>query len=145
MILYLDTSALVKLYVEEEGTEVVERAVAEARSVATSVLSSVEANSAFAQLARDGRLTAEAHRVVVASLANELSSYRLRTIEDWVLSLAGDLARRHTLGTLGALHLATAIFVPGGRPDDEEMTVEMLTFDKRLEAAARAEMSVYDV
>ena len=143
-ILYLDTTALVKLYVAEEGTEVVERAVEEARGVATSMLSYLEARSAFARLAREGHLSAEAHRIALTFLEQDLSGYHSQDTNDWVLSLAGDLAEKHGLGTLGALHLATALFVPVGGPGAEE-TVAMLTFDERLEAAAREEMLVYEV
>lgn len=144
MILYLDTTALVKLFVVEEGTEVVERAIQEARSVATSVLTYPEARSAFARLARRDRLSTEAHRIAVTFLQQDLAGYQLQNIEDWILSLAGNLAEKHGLGALGALHLATALFVPKGRPVAED-TVAILTFDERLEAAAREEMLVYEV
>ena len=40
MILYLDTSSLVKLYVEEPGSDVVRRLVAAATRVAVSILAS---------------------------------------------------------------------------------------------------------
>lgn len=144
MILYLDTTALIKLYVGEEGTEMVERAVAEARGVATSVLSYLEAQSAFARLAREGHLSAQAHRTALAFLQQDLGCYHSQDTEDWVLALAGDLAEKHGLGALGALHLATARYVPAGGPGAEE-TVMMLTFDESLEAAAREEMFVYEV
>ncbi len=143
-ILYLDTTALVKLYLAEEGTELVERAVEEARGVATSVLSHLEAKSAFARLAREGHLSTQAHRIAVTFLEQDLPGYHSQDNNDWVRSLAGDLAEKHGLGALGALHLATALFVPVGEPGVEE-TVAMLTFDERLEAAAREEMLVYEV
>ncbi len=144
MIIYLDTTALVKLYISEEGTEVVEQAIQEARSVATSVLTHLEAQSAFARLAREGHLSTQAHRIAVTFLQQDLNSDRLVDTEDWILSLAGNLAEKHGLGALCALHLATALFVPTGRPGAED-TVAMLTFDEHLEAAAREEMLVYEV
>ena len=49
MILYLDTSALVKLYAREVGSAEVKRAVARADLVATSLVAYVEARSAFAR------------------------------------------------------------------------------------------------
>jgi hypothetical protein len=49
LILYLDTSSLVKLYVEEDGSPEVERLAIEASLVCTSVIAYAEARSAFAQ------------------------------------------------------------------------------------------------
>ena len=54
MILYLDTSALVKLYVEEENSSTVEHMVSKARIVATHLIAYVEAQAAFARLQREG-------------------------------------------------------------------------------------------
>ncbi len=48
MILYLDTSALVKLYVSEEGSEIVRGAVESAGRVATSRIAYAEARAALA-------------------------------------------------------------------------------------------------
>ena len=57
MKLYLDTSALVKLYVEEEGSATVREAIARAETVATTVIAYVEACAAFARRRREGRLS----------------------------------------------------------------------------------------
>ena len=54
MILYLDTSALVKLYVEEDGSEEVSTAVRDASRVATSAVAYPEARATFARLEREG-------------------------------------------------------------------------------------------
>ena len=55
MILYLDTSALVKLYVEEEGSDEVKKACEQAQVVVTSRLAYAEARSAFARAWRERR------------------------------------------------------------------------------------------
>ena len=56
MTLYLDTSSLFKLYVEEAGSDDVRQDLAEADTAATSAVSYAEARSAFARLRRDGDL-----------------------------------------------------------------------------------------
>ena len=53
MILYLDTSSLVKLYVEEPGSPGVRAIVDEAEVVATSVVACAEAAAAFARRKRE--------------------------------------------------------------------------------------------
>ncbi len=50
MTVYLDTSSLVKLYVTEAGTDVVEQLVGDASVVATSVVAYAETRAALARL-----------------------------------------------------------------------------------------------
>ena len=59
MILYLDTSSLVKLYVDEDCSEIVREWVEEAEVVATSRVTYPEALSAFARRWNRGDLTDE--------------------------------------------------------------------------------------
>jgi uncharacterized protein len=49
LILYLDTSALVKLYVDEVGSNIVRQAVADSNHLTTSLLSYTETRSAFSR------------------------------------------------------------------------------------------------
>lgn len=60
MILYLDTSSLIKLYVDETGTLEVLDLVEQASLLCTSVVAYPEARSALARLHREGELTSEA-------------------------------------------------------------------------------------
>ncbi len=53
MTLYLDTSALVKLYILEAGSEDVLQWIADASSVCTSVVTFPEARSAFGRRLRE--------------------------------------------------------------------------------------------
>ena len=57
MILYLDTSALVKLYIEESGSQEVKKALEEARIVSTSRVAYVEARAGIAMKYREGELS----------------------------------------------------------------------------------------
>lgn len=57
MILYLDTSALIKAYVTEEGTAKVLAAIGRADAIASHLIAFVEANAAFSRLSREHVLT----------------------------------------------------------------------------------------
>lgn len=65
MILYLHTSALIKLYAEEPGRQEVEISVQEARMVAVSEIGRVEARSALARKEREGSFSSEEHDAAV--------------------------------------------------------------------------------
>ena len=54
MILYLDTSSLVKVYVDEPGYEETRKLIPQARSVATSLVTYVEMRSALGRKLRRG-------------------------------------------------------------------------------------------
>lgn len=156
MILYLDTSALVKLYVEEEGTETVQRAVDVAESVATSAVAYPEARSAFARLERDGHLTPEEHDATVAALDRDWPSYEVVDVTRGIAGVGGALAARHLLRGFDAVHLASAMVIKAAgdlayheaveRGDTETLSLEVLlmTYDNSLLAATRREGLAYE-
>jgi PIN domain nuclease of toxin-antitoxin system len=58
-IIYLDTSALLKRYIQETGSEEVRKLLEEADEIATGVITRVETASAIARLVRSQAITAE--------------------------------------------------------------------------------------
>jgi uncharacterized protein len=135
MILYLDTSSLVKLYISESGSAEVAALVDRAQIVCTSVVAFPEARSAFARLHREGALTRD-----------ELERVREHFAQDWRLFLkiaagphlcerAGDLAERHALRGFDAVHLASYLEARAG---GEGQLVRFSSFDARLDEAAEA-------
>ena len=133
MILYLDTSALVKLYIEESGSSAVAAVVEAATAVATARISYAEARAAFARHARAGGLGAELRRVV-SQLDEEWGQYSIVEVTDTVVRRAGTLAERHKLRAYDAVQLSAVLDLrlAGG-------AVEFLSFDSRLNQAARRE------
>jgi predicted nucleic acid-binding protein len=134
VILYLDTSALVKLYVQEAGSEVVARALQEAAAVATARISYAEARAAFARHARQRGLTASELRRVVRHLDEEWGQYAVVEITDGVVRRAAALAERHELRAYDAVQLAAALDLRIPKAD-----VVFSSFDDRLNRAARRE------
>ena len=78
MTLYLDTSSLVKLYVEEAGSDHVASMVAEAEVVVTSTVAYPESRAAFARLRRDGALSPRAFTAVKRSFERQWTAYLSR-------------------------------------------------------------------
>ncbi|MDI3279809.1 MAG: type II toxin-antitoxin system VapC family toxin [Bacillota bacterium] len=107
MICYLDTSALVKLYVQEQGSELVRALVNEALVVATSKVAFAEARAAFARVYREGGLSQEDYRSAVEAFQAEWEHYLRLEVSDELIHLAGDLAERHQLRGFDAIHLAS--------------------------------------
>ncbi len=133
MILYLDTSSLVKLYLDEVGSAVVREWVEEAEAVATSRVAYPEALSAFARRWNRGDLTDE-----------EMSLARESFAGDWPIFIhlplherrAGGLVVAHLLRGFDAVHLAAAQELAERFPAEE---IVFSTFDGPLLRAARSE------
>lgn len=134
MILYVDTSALVKLYVEEAGTTEVVARVRQATAVVTARVTYAEARAAFARHRREGALRATDLRRVVRELDAEWGSYGVVEVSDPVVRRAGALAERHALRGYDAVQLAAALDVRRAGGD-----VQFVAFDARLCRAARRE------
>jgi hypothetical protein len=69
--------------------------VEDAESVTTSAVAYPEARSAFARLERDGHLSPEEHRTIIADLDGEWPSYEVVDVTREVAGVAGALAARH--------------------------------------------------
>ena len=134
MTLYLDTSALVKLYVEEDGSDRVRSWVERADTVATAVIAYVEARATFARLRKEGRFTPTQLRQVASNLDFEWGTYVAVEVSDGVVRRAGALAEARGLRGYDAVHLSASLLIrdAGGSPS-------FGCFDDRLARAARRE------
>lgn len=148
MILYLDTSALIKLYAEEPGAEEVRDAVKKAEVVAVSEIGYVEARSALARREREGSFSPEEHDKIVEKLERDFQEvYLLRRVSGGIVAQAGELVRRHALRAYDAVHLATALELreeaselPRDRQQPaEELQVWLMSYDSSLHEASQRE------
>src|SRR5574338_1566061 len=134
MMLYLDTSALVKLYVDEPISGELTSAVDEAEAVATSLLAYAALRAAFARARREARLSAQAYRHVVEAFVKDWTRYIAVQVTDRLVKDAGDLAAHRALRGYDALHLASALVLR-----EQISSIIFLAFDRELMAAAKRE------
>lgn len=109
MILYLDTSALAKLFFVEPGAESLGRAVAQAAAVATHLIAYAEMRATFARAVRMGRVDAVALRVLMVEFERHWASLDVLGVTDPLVRRAGDLAERHGLRGYDSVHLAAVL------------------------------------
>jgi len=122
MICYYDTSALVKLYVEEEGSELVAAYSKKSLFVATSRVAYAEARSAFARAWRESILGDQEYREVVSNFKEEWPAFFALDVSDSVLQRVDTLIDKYRLRGFDALHLASTI-VLSRRIEGEELVV----------------------
>jgi uncharacterized protein len=137
MIVYLDTSSLVKLYVEEEGSGDVADILKHSRVVATSMIAYAEARAAFARRFREGSLTKTGYRALLTSFERDWTNYLQVKVSQDLIRFAGDLAEKHALRGFDAIHLSSAIFLTTSK-----VPVIFLCHDDKLQKASLREKLV---
>lgn len=139
MIIYLDTSALVKLFLSEEGRDLTIAAVATAMGGCTSAVAYVEARSAFARKLREESLDDVTHERIVRALDQRWPALLRREVTISLAFEAGAIAQAYGLRGYDAVHLASALDFQ--RRLDE---IAFLAFDDRLnDAAVEAGLTLY--
>ena len=110
---YLDTSALVKLYIREAGTERMLQLAANAQhKFAILALASIELHSAVRRRERAGDLQKPAADHLLASFRRHLESKFLRQpINEPVLETALALLDRHSLRAYDAIQLSGCLIL----------------------------------
>ncbi len=109
MITYVDTSVLLKLIIEEEGSDRAALIWSSADAVASVSLIAVEARAAIAAAGRGRRLTAAQARDAVGELQALLRVLHLMPVTDELVSAAAELADVEGLRGYDAVHLAAAL------------------------------------
>jgi uncharacterized protein len=111
VIAYLDTSSLVKLYVEEEGSRDVADIVQKSRATATSMIAYAEARAAFARRLRERAFTKEVYKNLISFFEKDWSRLLQVKITRELVHHAGALAEKHGLRGFDAIHLSSALIL----------------------------------
>lgn len=111
MIAYVDTSSLLKLLVEEEGSERAGVVWDTADVVASASVIVVEARAALAAAKRVNHLTAAQHRKAKQEVHALIDELTIVAITDELVADAAELAEREALRGYDAVHLAAALTV----------------------------------
>lgn len=134
MILYLDTSALVKLFVQEPLSDRVRRAVSGGQLVATHTIAYVEACATFARVAYDRGVDA-LFSDLRRNLDIQWGAWEILGVTEPLVRRAADLAGRYRLRGYDSLHLAAAESVWEVFRGDAPF--HFAVFDSQLSAAAK--------
>ena len=137
MIVYLDTSAFVKLIVDEDGADEARLWFAEAQQAASSVVTYPEASAALGRRDRQEGPEEARLRAWVAAL---VEGWRRTVAIPVVERPAGRLALTHRLRGMDAVKLAAAVRLRAGVLETAPATeVVFAAFDRRLLRAAARE------
>jgi predicted nucleic acid-binding protein len=135
MILYLDTSALVKRYVVEAGTSDVNAWISLARPASTGLMTRAEMGAAISRAARMGWITQPQSQVALALFRAEWEILGRLPILEATVRRADGLACQHGLRGYDAVHLACALSYQDGLGE----AITLATYDRLLWQAATVE------
>jgi uncharacterized protein len=125
-VIYVDTSALLKRYVDEHDSDVADRLLAADPVLVTSWITLVELRRNIARLVDPSELAG-----IRAQIQRDLDRFALINVDETVCETAADIAEQLGVRSLDAIHLACArrLLVP---------TLTFVTFDLRQAQAARS-------
>ncbi len=132
MILYLDTSALVKAYVTEAFSNEILKEIEEAKVIASNPIAYVEAHAAFSRVRRENKITEQEFGVIKINFRNDWQNYLLFQNTSALLNHAANLAEMLSLRVYDSVHLAAADLLA----KQSKQPVKFACFDHHLNKAA---------
>ena len=134
MILYCDTSALMKLFVEEEHSGLMQNVSAASERVVVSMLTWAEMLSALSRKQRTGQVRAAQVVTALEEIEAEWPRYYKLGVDTDLITDAGQLALHHGLRAYDSVQLASAQRIHRSLGNN----LIFCCFDKQLNAAAAA-------
>lgn len=131
MIVYFDSSAFVKLVVEEDGSHIAAALWDGCDAAVSSRLAYPEVRAALAAAGRDHRLTAKAQRQAEVAWERYWAATRAVELTKNLAERAGQLAGAQALRGADAVHLASALAMGTDQ-------LVLAAWDQRLRSAAQA-------
>lgn len=134
-MIYLDTSALIKRFVNEEGSLLVRSIVQGKEAVATAKIAYAEVYAGLTRKFREDNLPKAQYALACRQFEGDWLAYLRVELEDDILLLARDLIQRRPLRGFDAVHLASALRLKLALGE----TITFAAADERLLKAAEAE------
>jgi len=109
MKVFFDTSAIVKRYVNEPGSNEVEEICRRADVLMLSIICLPEILSTLRRLVREGKLTVEAYRKTKHVILDDLADAEIANLTPEVIRRAIDCLENYPLRAMDALHLGCTL------------------------------------
>lgn len=139
---YLDTSALIKRFVTERGSALVQKLLSDSEPIATAKIAYAEVYAGLTRKKREGHLSERNYDLACRQFEKDWQAYIHVELQDDVLTLARDLIRQLPLRGFDAVHLASALTLKTALGEE----VTFAAADERLlRAAAATSLRALDV
>ena len=109
MKLYFDTSALVKKYIAEKGSENADKLFLSASEIYISIIGHVEAISSFRRLLLEKEIAKKDYEQLKSEIAQDFQFFNVIDVSSETVSSAVRVIDKYQLKSLDSLHLASAL------------------------------------
>ena len=134
MRVFFDTSAFVKRYIAESGTDAVLEWCQRASEIGLSAIAVPELISAFCRLQRENKITPEQYQQLKSHLFADIEDIAIGDLTPIVLSYSVNSLENNTLRAMDAIHIGSAIAL--------ECDTFISADQRQLEAAVKAGLIV---
>ena len=135
MILYLDTSALVKKYFDEMGSSDVISLWMRTDAIATSAVAYAEAMAAFYRKFKEGTVARSDFGNILDAFENDWQSFIVIIVNSDLNPMVKKIVSRQSIRGFDAIHLASALILN----ETVERDLVFCCFDNQLLSAASTE------
>lgn len=132
---YLDTSALIKRFVDEKGSSLAQSLVQQSGPIATATIAYAEIFSGLTRKLREKHLSRSLYGLACRQFDRDWPAYVRVELNEGILVLARDLIQRHPLRGFDAVHLASAVSLRNALGE----RIAFVAADGRLLKAAQSE------
>jgi predicted nucleic acid-binding protein len=132
MILYCDTSALLKRYVEESRSDEVDALWENALEIATSVVAFAEVLATFSRKFREGVLAEVEYRETIRAFKDDYARFILVPVSLELNQMIEELLIKYSLRGFDSIHLASALIIR----KKSNLVTKFACFDQTLNKVA---------
>ena len=132
MIIYLDSSAIIKRYIDEAGTSAVNSLFAETNGIGTNLVARAEVAAGLMRAARINIISRDDALSAMEKFRSEWENYQRLSVTEATVFRADDLVIKYDLRGYDAIHLAAAVIWQEVIGE----TITLATFDQKLWVAA---------
>jgi len=110
-LIYWDTSALIKKYLKEDGSDTVLQRLSIDPVLATSQLTYAEVHATFARKLRNKEISLKTYKETCSLFEADWKAMAIVRMEDKLLPKIHHLLTKHPLRGADSIHLASAIYI----------------------------------
>lgn len=123
MVIFIDTSSLIKRYVSEEGSEIVDQYFTDENDICISPVTAIEIHAALGRKLRDGDIDYETHQKAAQFWSDDFNDIIKIQFNETLVEIAIRLIEANGIKTLDAIQAGSAVL---SRSD------ELVTSDRQM-------------
>jgi predicted nucleic acid-binding protein len=132
MNVFIDTSALMKRYINEIGSDIIDSLFTKCDTIYVSIITEIEAFSTLRRLLHDKQIVKREFLHLHKEIETDLQYFTIIDINESVIKLTKDLIWHHSLKTLDSIQLSSALLI-------KDSIDYFVCSDNRLVTAAKKE------